>query len=113
MKGQAWLDRIDVAVTVCDREGVIVYMNDRAAATFQAGGGRGLLGKSLWDCHPEPAREKIRRIMETGQSNSYTIEKNGVKKLIHQAPWPGNGGLGGLVEFSIVIPVDLPHFVRD
>jgi len=113
VKAPAWLEKVDVAVTVCDRDGIILYMNDRAEATFQADGGRGLVGKSLWDCHPEPAREKIRRIMKTGQSNSYTIEKGGVKKLIHQVPWYRGGNMGGLVEFSIVIPAGLPHFVRD
>ncbi len=108
----SWLEQVDVAVTVCDREGIILYMNGKAAATFAADGGKTLLGKNLLDCHPEPARQKIRRLMETGEANSYTIEKNGVKKLIHQAPWRENGELCGLVEFSLVIPFDLPHFQR-
>jgi PAS domain S-box-containing protein len=112
MDNSIWLNGIDVAVTVCDREGNIVYMNDQAARTFSADGGKALLGKKLWDCHPEAAREKIRRIMETGASNSYTIEKNGVKKLIHQTPWHEKGEPAGLVEFSLVIPFALPHFVR-
>ena len=103
---------MDVAITVCDRDGVIVHMNDKAAETFARDGGKALVGRNLWDCHPEAAREKIRRIMATGSSNSYTIEKNGVKKLIHQAPWHENGVPAGLVEFSMVIPLDLPHFVR-
>ena len=101
---------MNVAITVCDREGVIVFMNEQAALTFAAGGGKALLGKRLWDCHPEAAREKIRRLMAANASNSYTIEKNGVKKLIHQAPWHENGELAGLVEFSMVIPQALPHF---
>ena len=107
-----WLEGITDSVTVCDRAGVIVYMNGKAALTFASDGGRALVGKNLWDCHPEPAREKIRRIMATGQSNNYTIEKHGVKKLIHQAPWFANGELAGVVEFSLVIPQALPHFVR-
>lgn len=112
MDTSAWMNAIDVAVTVCDRKGIIVFMNDQAARTFSADGGKSLLGKKLWDCHPEAAREKIRHIMEMGASNSYTIEKNGVKKLIHQTPWHENGELAGLVEFSLVIPFVLPHFVR-
>ena len=112
MENSKWQDGIDVAVTVCDREGIIVYMNDQSVRTFAADGGKALLGKDLWGCHPEVAREKIRRIMETGASNSYTIEKNGVKKLIHQTPWHENGELAGLVEFSLVIPQAIPHFVR-
>ena len=112
MENPAWMNGIDVAVTVCDREGIIIYMNDQATRTFAADGGKALLGKNLWDCHPEAARKKIQRIMTTGASNSYTIEKNGVKKLIHQTPWRENGELAGLVEFSLVIHFALPHFVR-
>jgi transcriptional regulator with PAS, ATPase and Fis domain len=107
-----WLDGIDVAVTLCDREGIIVFMNEQAGRTFAADGGKALVGRSLMDCHPDAARQKIRSLMETGASNSYTIEKNGVKKLIHQQPWYTEGEMGGLVEFSIVIPYSLPHFVR-
>jgi PAS domain-containing protein len=107
-----WLDGVDAAVTVCDRRGVILYMNDKAARTFAADGGRELMGKKLWDCHPEAARQKIRRILATGEGNSYTIEKNGVRKLIHQAPWLENGEPAGVVEFSLVMPPALPHFVR-
>ncbi len=112
MELPAWLNGIDVAVTVCDRQGVIIAMNERAGKTFAADGGRALIGKSLMACHPEAAQRKIRVLMETGASNSYTIEKNGVKKLIHQEPWYRDGEMGGLVEISIVIPFSLPHFVR-
>ncbi len=113
MDTSIWLNGIDVAITVCDREGTILHMNEQAARTFAADGGKNLVGKKLWDCHPEAANEKIRRLMATGKSNSYTIEKNGAKKLIHQAPWSRNGEIGGLVEFSFVIPGSLPHFVRN
>jgi len=112
MEQPAWIDGMDVAITVSDRDGTIVYMNAQAARTFAADGGKALLGKKLWDCHPEAASEKIRRLMTAGDSNSYTIEKNGVKKLIRQTPWLENGELAGLVEFSLVIPPVLPHFVR-
>jgi len=113
MENPKWQDGIDVAITVCDREGIIVYMNEMSARTFAADGGKALLGENLMDCHPESAREKIRHILATGISNSYTIEKNGVKKLIHQAPWHENGTGAGLVEFSLVIPFALPHFIRN
>jgi transcriptional regulator with PAS, ATPase and Fis domain len=112
METPDWQDGIDAAVTLCDREGTIVYMNERSAQTFAADGGRALLGKKLWDCHPEAARLKIRRLLETDASNSYTIEKNGVKKLIYQTPWRVDGELAGLLELSMVIPFDLSHFVR-
>lgn len=112
MNALAWLNGVDVAVTVCDCDGVILFMNGKSTTVFAADGGKDLLGKNLMACHPEPARRKIRRLIQTGEANSYTIKKNGVKKLIHQAPWHRDGKVAGLVEFSIVIPAVMPHFVR-
>ena len=51
--------------------------------------------------------------MATGIPNSYTIEKKGIKKLIHQSPWFEDGKPAGLIEISIEIPFELPHFIRD
>ena len=50
--------------------------------------------------------------VETRQSNVYTIEKNGLKKLIYQSPWYQNGAYAGFIELSLEIPFELPHFVR-
>lgn len=48
--------------------------------TFEKYGGIALVGKSLMDCHPEPARRKLREIMTTQKPNCYTIEKEGCQK---------------------------------
>lgn len=108
-----WAEEFPGAVTVCNLEGTVLYMNRKAGVTFAKWGGRELVGKSLMDCHPEPARTKLRGLLENGGTNVYTIEKNGVKKLIYQAPWRVNGELMGLVELGLEIPAEMPHFVRD
>jgi len=51
-------------------------------------------------------------MLETGESHSYTIEKKGVKKLIHQQPWFVDGKVAGIVEMSFVITLDMKHYVR-
>jgi PAS domain-containing protein len=107
-----WVKGFPGAVTVCDRDGIIVEMNDRAAATFAADGGRALLGTNMLACHPERARERLAGLLASGEKNVYTIEKNGVKKLIYQAPWYRDGAYAGFVELSLEIPPELPHFVR-
>lgn len=107
-----WTHDFPGAITVCDRDGVILEMNAKAAQTFANSGGEALVGSNLLDCHPEPARSKLRRLLETGERNAYTIEKNGVHKLIYQTPWYENGEYRGLVELSLEIPAALPHFVR-
>jgi hypothetical protein len=107
-----WMIGIPGAVTVCDLQGIVLEMNDKAAEMFSKYGGKDLIGKSLIDCHPEPARSKLVRLLQSGESNVYTIEKNGIKKLIYQAPWFLNNQRCGMIELSLEIPFGLPHFVR-
>ena len=55
----------------------------------------------------------IRRLLAEGGTNSYTIEKEGVRKMIYQTACTDAGGqVEGIVEVSIVIPGELPHYVR-
>ena len=107
-----WVKEFPAAVTVCDEEGIILEMNDKAAKTYENDGGRKLIGSNMLDCHPEPARTKTERLLATREKNVYTIEKNGVKKLIYQSPWYRNGEYAGFVELSLEIPLELPHFIR-
>jgi hypothetical protein len=64
------------------------------------------------DCHPEPARTKLADMLEARVTNVYTIEKNGMHKLIYQVPWTVDGDYRGLVEISLEIPAEMPHFIR-
>jgi PAS domain-containing protein len=107
-----WAAGFPGAVTICDAEGVILYLNDRAVRTFAKDGGRKLIGKNLLDCHPEPSRTQVRELLTSKKVNAYTIEKKGVHKLIYQAPWYTDGVFAGLVELSLEVPSDMPHFVR-
>ena len=44
-----WAKEMNCAVTVSDKEGIIIYMNDKAKDTFAKHGD--LIGKSLIPCH--------------------------------------------------------------
>lgn len=112
MEAGTWIREFCGAATVCDADGVILEMNDKAARTFEKDGGRALIGKSLLDCHDGPAREKLIELLQTRATNIYTIEKNGIKKMIYQTPWFEQGEYRGFVELSLEIPFEMPHFVR-
>jgi transcriptional regulator with PAS, ATPase and Fis domain len=112
MSEHDWIKEFPAAVTVCDPEGIVLELNDKAAKTFEKDGGRDLIGRNMLDCHPEPARTKTVRLLAAREKNVYTIEKNGIKKLIYQSPWYKNGQYAGFVELSLEIPFELPHFVR-
>jgi hypothetical protein len=45
--------------------------------------------------------------------NVYTITKNGKKKLIYQAPYFVDGKFSGIVEMSLPLPEEIPHYDRD
>ena len=108
-----WVEEFPGAITVCDPEGIVLEMNAKAARTFEADGGRALIGKNMLDCHPEAVRAQLEQLMQSGQTNVYTIEKRGVKKLIYQTPWYREGVYGGMVEVSLEIPFEMPHFFRE
>lgn len=112
MSDNEWLKEFSAAVTVCDKNGTILEMNDKAAKTFENDGGYALVGTNVLDCHPSRARAIFEQMMFDQKKNVYTIEKNGVKKLIYQSPWFKNGEYAGFVEVSLEIPFDMPHFVR-
>jgi len=108
-----WIRDFPAAITVCDRDGLILEMNEKACATFASRGGAALISTSLFDCHKPCSVAIIRDMLATGKNNVYTIEKQGVKKLIYQQPWYQNGELGGLVELSLELPDTMAHHVRD
>ncbi len=112
MKEGSWFAHFPAAITVCGRDGTILAMNAKASQTFAKEGGHGLIGRNVLDCHPEAARRKLQDMLREGSSNIYTIEKNGVRKLICQAPWYDGGELAGIVEIVLELPGEIPHFTR-
>ncbi len=108
----SWVNEFPGAITVCDLCGIILEMNEKAAKGYQDRGGKALIGTNLLDCHSDESRAKVAKLLENKQANIYSIEKNGVKKLIYQSPWFENGVCRGFVELSLEVPFDMPHFVR-
>lgn len=102
-----FFNSIDGSITVSDIEGNVLYMNEKAASVFGS-----MVGKNMMGCHNPRSQEIIAKLIEQKETNAYTIEKNGVKKIIYQTPWYKDGVVGGLVEFSFVIPMEMPHHVR-
>ncbi len=102
-----WADELNCAVTVCDTEGVVLYQNLRS---IEVNGD--VRGRSMIPCHNERSRGIIARLLAEGGTNAYTIEKRGVRKLIYQTVWRTEGTVRGLVEFSLEITAEMPHYVR-
>ena len=108
-----WVRDYPAAISVCDTEGTIIALNRLAAENFRRDGGERLVGTSLFACHPEPANAIIRRLLAEHTANTYFVEKQGRRKLVHQAPWYRDGVFAGLSETIIDLPADIPTHRRD
>ena len=107
-----YFKEVNLAVTICDKEGKILEMNDKSRKTFLKPGQEDLIGKNVLDCHPEPAHSLLADMLQNPRTNVYTIEKKGVKKLIYQTPWYVEGEFMGFMELSMEIPFEMMQRVR-
>ena len=96
-----WAKELDAVISVCDAEGILIEMNDKAISHFAKYGGTKLIGSNLLDCHPEPSRSKLKKLMQTQGSNTYIVEKGDTKRLITQKPWYQDGKYAGFIEIQI------------
>ena len=109
---QDYFEKADIALTVCAKDGTILDMNEKSRKTFLKPGREELIGANVLDCHPEPARSLLADMLEHPRTNIYTVEKEGLKKLIFQAPWYDGDTYAGLMELSIVLPEQIPNRIR-
>lgn len=108
-----WAMHVNCAVTVTDADCRIIYMNERSRQTFAARGGAALIGHNLMEYHNDRSKAITNRLLDEGGTNAYTIEKEGQKKMIFQSAWFDDAGkVAGLVEISMIIPSELPHYIR-
>ncbi len=103
-----WAEDTNCAITVCDTEGVVIFMNKQSILV-----NGDMRGKNMLPCHNERSRGIIDRLIKEGSTNAYTIDKKGVRKMIYQTAWRREDGtVGGLVEISMPIPTEMPHYIR-
>ena len=101
---------VNPAITVSDKDGNVIYQNN---SSIEVNGDA--RGRNLEQCHNPKSWAMICHMLESGDSHVYTITKKGKKKLIFQTPWyEENGEMkpAGLVEFSMILPEEMPHFER-
>ena len=107
-----WAEEFNGAITVCDLDGIIVYMNKYSITQFKKYGGEKLMGTNLLDCHPEPSKSMLKKMLANPVKSMYTTEKNGVRNFIYQSPWIKNGKCSGIIELSFLLDGHIPNHVR-
>ena len=101
---EIWSKEVNFPVTICDKDGIIIAMNDKSIELFKDDGGTDLLGKNLIDCHPEPSKSKLIHMLKHQLSNTYIESHNDHKRFVHETPWYINGDYAGFVEILIDLP---------
>ena len=66
-----WAENVNYAVTVCDAEANIIYMN--AMSVKVLGRGKNCAGMNLKECHRPESWETIVRLLKEGGTNVYKI----------------------------------------
>ena len=105
-----YFNGLNLAITVSSKEGEVLYQNE---SSIEVNGD--VRGKNMMNCHNERSRQIIQHLLDDAATNVYTISKKGKKKLIYQTPWyedEAKAVVGGLVEFSIILPEETPHYDR-
>ena len=109
MKTFNYLDTVNYAATVCDKDGIVLYQNEQAVKRDG-----NVTGKNLYACHGEEAGRMIRHMIEGGSTNTYQTIRNGMRKLVHQTPWfDESGAVAGLIELVIELPDNMRVIDRD
>ena len=110
MKQLDYFKDLNMAITISAKDGEILYQND---SSIEVNGDA--RGRDLMKCHNERSQQIIRHLLDDAATNVYTISKKGKKKLIYQTPWYEDDAkqvVGGLIEFSIILPEEMPHYDR-
>jgi hypothetical protein len=113
MSNGDWVRELPAEVMVCDRDGIILEMNDQADSLFAADGGSSLLGANVLECHPDPARGKLELMLKDQTANAYFNTDPDGKRFFFQSPWYQDDHYAGFVEISFYVPEIIPHFIRE
>ena len=108
-----WVKGFPGAITISDTQGIVLEINDASAKVFEEDGGRGIIGKNMLDCHPDPSLDKLQHMLENQTSNAYFNSENSEKRFFFQSPWYRDGRYTGFVEISFQVPEIIPHFIRE
>jgi PAS domain-containing protein len=108
-----WAATYPAEIMVCDREGIIIEMNDVAIRLYENEGGARLIGTNVYDYHQQPARDNLRKLVEQHKHVVYTTEKAGKKKLVSIAPWFQDGAYAGFVLIVLDLPQDMQNIVKE
>ena len=99
---------INCAVVVWDKEGKVLYQNDKSISKDG-----NVCGNNLIGCHKPESWKMIQKMLNEDCSNIYQVIRTTGSKLVFQTPWyEEDGSIGGLVEIVTELPENLREVQR-
>lgn len=94
------LDSIDEEIVLVDTNHKIVFMNRRALEEYKDGGGKSLIGKSIFDCHNENSKKTILEVYERLKNgeDEVELERSSSVRTFVRSVRDHNGNLIGYFE---------------
>jgi DUF438 domain-containing protein len=108
MNQPEWIKEFPSAINICDKEGILLYLNDKSLKFFEKYGGEKLIGTNIIECHTGDSLEKFKDMLKNPYTNCYISVKNGNNRVIYQAPWYKDGEYMGIVEMILDVPPEMP-----
>ena len=113
MTDYRWVKEFAGVVIVCDKEGTILELNDRAIDFNADQGGVELIGANAIDCHSAATQKEARESLKTGRVHLDLIDRgDGKLFLTYIAPWYQDGEYQGLTELILEVPPQDSHLIR-
>ena len=69
-----WTKEFPASILMCDNNGFVTDMNEKAAATFADDGGYALVGENLFECHTAASNEKIKESLNKYMFKSWNLD---------------------------------------
>ncbi len=108
-----WAHSFPAEIIVCEPDGMILEMNQKAIDLYQKEGGAALVGKNVFDHHQEPSRTIVKRLVSQRETSIYTTENGGEKKLVCIAPWFIEAKYSGFVLMVLDLPAQIHKIIKD
>lgn len=108
-----WVNSFPAEIIVCDPDGNIVEMNQKAILLYQEEGGEAMVGRNIFDHHEEPSRSQVKSVVNQRKTTIYTAEQGGNKKLVCIAPWFQQDEYAGFTLLVLDLPAHLKNIIKD
>jgi transcriptional regulator with PAS, ATPase and Fis domain len=107
-----WIQAMTEAAIVCDKEGIILEINDKALV-FNNREREDLIGTNVVDCHQENNHPKVRQLLQAGKHDMHIIHTNDTQFISYFSPWQKDGEYAGLIEFILEMPAHKLHLLHE